>query len=100
MIASKEQTRVPVPDAFRSEEDRVDEVHVRRRPISKGLSRVEDERYLQPKLLLAFHEAFEGFRIIDERFQRVFVADKVEACIHHIREGSNTTCRKQGTYRR
>ena len=100
MIASVEQTRVPVPDTFRSEEDRVDEVHVPRRPISKGLSRVEDEWYLQPKLLLAFHEAFEGFQIVDERFQRVFMADKVEACTHHIRHRSNTTARKRGTHRR
>ena len=66
-------------DTLGAEQDGIEQVHVRRSAVAERLASMEDERYMDTKLLLPVDKLQKGLCVVYERLERVLVPDEVEA---------------------
>ncbi len=67
-----------MPNTLRPEQDRIVQIHIRRRAIAKGLSGVEDERNMHADFLLTLDEPLQGVDVVDQGLQGVLVSNQVK----------------------
>lgn len=69
----------PMSNPLSPQQNRIIQIHIRIRPISQRLARMEDKRNLYPEIFLLLYEVGEGNEVVGEWAEGVFVAYEVES---------------------
>ncbi len=68
-----------MPNPLSPQQNRIIQIHIRVRPISQRLPRVEDERDLYPEVFLLLYELSQRDEVVGEGAEGVFVSYEVES---------------------
>ena len=66
-------------NSLRPQQDSVVQIIVRSGTITKRLSSMEKERDIKTQLFLTVHKAEEWYKVVYERFRRIFWPDQVKS---------------------